>query len=198
MTLVLPFVEQQDLFEKINRDTAWNAPGNESVFKTRINAFWNPGFAASTQYDQAGFALSHYAGNVHVLGGTRRLSLADFKDGTSNTILAGEIAEEFPPWGKPGNWRDPALGLNRRPDGFGGPFPGGANLLFADGSVRFIYNGVKPKVIQALATPSGGEVISPDRVLTVIEACAASGPASLIHDSSRHREPGLTTNCRRT
>ena len=160
MTLILPFVDQQDLFEKINRDTAWNIPGNESVFKNRINAFWNPGFAAPTQYDQAGFALSHYAGNVHVLGGTRRLSLADFKDGTSNTILAAEIAEELPPWGKPGNWRDPVLGLNRRPDGFGGPFPGGANLLFADGSVRFIVDGVKPKVIQALATPSGGEKIS--------------------------------------
>jgi prepilin-type processing-associated H-X9-DG protein len=76
--------------------------------------------------------------------------------------MAGEIIHRFPPWGKPGNWRDPALGINRRADGFGGPFVGGANFLFADGSVRFIKNTVEPAVLKALGTPDGADPLETD------------------------------------
>jgi len=40
--------------------------------------------------------------------------------------------------------------------------PGGVNVTFADGSVRFVKNGVNPVTWSALGTPSGGEVISSD------------------------------------
>ena len=38
--------------------------------------------------------------------------------------------------------------------------PGGVNCLFADGSVHFIKNSISPPAWQALATRSGGEVLS--------------------------------------
>ena len=38
--------------------------------------------------------------------------------------------------------------------------PGGVNLLFADGSIRFAQNAVDPTVWRALATRDGGEVIT--------------------------------------
>ncbi|WP_435010691.1 DUF1559 domain-containing protein [Tundrisphaera lichenicola] len=41
--------------------------------------------------------------------------------------------------------------------------PGGVNFLFADGSVRFIKNTINEATYQALATRSGGEVISADQ-----------------------------------
>ena len=41
--------------------------------------------------------------------------------------------------------------------------PGGANFLFADGSVRFIKELIGFKIFQALATRKGGEVISADQ-----------------------------------
>ncbi len=41
--------------------------------------------------------------------------------------------------------------------------PGGANFLFADGSVRFIKEQVGFRVFQALATRAGGEVLSADQ-----------------------------------
>ena len=63
-----------------------------------------------------------------------------------------DLIPTFKPWGHPANWRDPAKGLNQSPEGFGGPFPGGANILFADGSVRFIKNTINPTVFRALAT----------------------------------------------
>jgi prepilin-type processing-associated H-X9-DG protein len=37
--------------------------------------------------------------------------------------------------------------------------PGGANFLFADGSVHFLSYGIQNKVMRALATMSGGEVV---------------------------------------
>jgi prepilin-type N-terminal cleavage/methylation domain-containing protein/prepilin-type processing-associated H-X9-DG protein len=40
--------------------------------------------------------------------------------------------------------------------------PGGANVGFLDGSVRFIKNAVSPQTWWALATKSGGEVVSAD------------------------------------
>jgi prepilin-type N-terminal cleavage/methylation domain-containing protein/prepilin-type processing-associated H-X9-DG protein len=39
--------------------------------------------------------------------------------------------------------------------------PGGANFLFADGSVRFLNYGIENSTLRALATMSGGEVVEP-------------------------------------
>ncbi len=38
--------------------------------------------------------------------------------------------------------------------------PGGVNLLLADGSVRFISNGIQPATWTALGTRAGGEVLN--------------------------------------
>ena len=41
--------------------------------------------------------------------------------------------------------------------------PGGANFLFADGSVRFIKELINFSIFQAIATRAGGEVLSADQ-----------------------------------
>jgi hypothetical protein len=167
MTFLLPFIEKQTLFDEIDLKLPWDHPRNIGAFKQDVDPFQNPGITAKEQiHDAARLSLTSYAGNIHVLGGTRRLTFAEITDGTANTILAGEIALGLPPWGKPGNWRDPAKGINRSPRGFGATWGSqgrpGANILLLDGSVRFIKSTVDPRVLESLGTPRGGEVVSSD------------------------------------
>ncbi len=77
--------------------------------------------------------------------------------------MAGVVAGGFRRWDDPTHWRDPALGINRSPEGCGSRNPGGANFLFADGSVKFLKDTIDPGVIKALGTPAGGEVVGADR-----------------------------------
>jgi hypothetical protein len=168
MTFLLPFLDKQALFDQLDLTLPWDHSHNLNAFKQEVDAFHNPGFLEKeANRDHQGLSLTNYAGNVHVLGGVRQLTNADITDGTASTIMAGEIAQRFPPWGRPGNWRDSAKAINRSPLGFGGPWRmhgagAGATFLFLDGSVHFVRETVDPKVLEALGTPRGGEAIATD------------------------------------
>ena len=117
--------------------------------------------------------------------------IADFLDGTSSTILVAENAGRSDYWragrrqsgrapGGGGSWADPnsRYGLHGyTADGLFSPgpcainctndqeiygfHPGGAAVLFADGSVRFLAASTRISVVAALITRAGGEVVSP-------------------------------------
>jgi prepilin-type processing-associated H-X9-DG protein len=157
---LLPFVEHHNVFTQIHFDQPWDHPDNAGPYGVIVRPYLHP--AIEARQDQAGYALSHYAANVRLIGGDVPRSLQSITDGTSNTLLAGEAAGNYKPWGSPTNWRDPALGLNRTPDGFGSPTKGGAQFLFADGSVHFLTNKVSPEVLKAMSTPDGGETLPKD------------------------------------
>jgi prepilin-type processing-associated H-X9-DG protein len=115
--------------------------------------------------------------------------LSDITDGTANTILLTEDAGRPRQWraGKPGPDQTvvggPWAGFNTgimlqgaSADGATRPgqctlnctnerevysfHPGGANAVFADGSVRFLNAGLSIRVLAALVTRAGGEVVS--------------------------------------
>ena len=161
----------------IDFQTPWNVSPNDRLYKCQMNWFLNPSIPGPV-FDNEGYGLCHFAGNSHVLavqtvnGGdahtqlnqlkseNRIRSLSDIIDGTSNTILAGTVGERFRPWGYPANVRDPSIGINRSPDGFGGA-PGWKKGLFlmCDGSVRSLSEKTDPRILKGLATPDGGEAI---------------------------------------
>jgi prepilin-type processing-associated H-X9-DG protein len=149
-TAILPYVEQDKLYARIHHDLPWDHPDNAAAFKTPVPYYYVKG---DQTHDADGFALSHYAANVRVLGAGEPTSLTRLVAGPGLTVtpLAGEAAGNYKPWGYPANWRDPALGINRSPDGFGDQSRRGANILFADGSVRYLTNEMSPEIVQALA-----------------------------------------------
>jgi hypothetical protein len=159
-TAMLPYIEQQDLYREMRLDLPWNHPHNLPWLETDIQIYQSP---AITDTKAVRLSVDHFAGNVHVLGGGA-ISFKHFKDGTSNTVIFGEAAGDFSPWGKPGNVRDPGIGINRGTYTFGNPNPRIDYVVFAlaDGSVRVVNENLDPRVLKALATPAGGEVVRDD------------------------------------
>ena len=160
-TMILPSVEEFNLYKQIDLTQPWNSPRNAPHCRQEVDMFINPSVASGDLADAEGFAVSHYAGNKLVLGSAQSLTFRDIADGNSRTVMAGEAAGNFVPWAKPTQGRDLQLGLNKSPDGFGSERRAGKTLfLMADGSVKEIVDGIDPRVLAALATPNGGEDVS--------------------------------------
>ncbi len=155
--------------EGVDFGRPWNQPPNDRLFRCQVHDFVNPAMPGRL-FDRDGYGLNHFAANVHVFPvhryqpeetkfyGVRGLSLNDIHDGAGNTIFFGTARGNFKPWGSTDGMRDPMLGINRSPDGFGGaPGSPAAIFLMGDGSTRNVNPNVDPAVLRALATPNGGE-----------------------------------------
>ena len=157
-TALLPYVQQAPLYNQINRDVAWNDPANMAHYRQAVPAYQQPSVNQTTSPD--GLSLSHYALSQQLLGPTGAgLKLRELTDGTSNTLLMGEVGSGYKTWGDPSNTRDLAGGLAPGPATFGNPSGQGAYLLLADGSVHWFASDTTPDVLRALSTPGGGEVV---------------------------------------
>ena len=131
-TAILPFIEQDNVFKQIDRAKPWSHPANAGAMRARVKPFLNP---AASEDSVNGFAASHYAGNVYVVMGDAPKTMKSFPQGNSQTILAGEVNTRIRAWGDPLNARDPRLGVNAHPDGFGAPNRP-PQFAMLDGSVR--------------------------------------------------------------
>ncbi|WP_417387961.1 DUF1559 domain-containing protein [Gimesia sp.] len=165
VTHLLPYLDQGSLYNQIDFSQPWKAEVNRSPFETRVYVMENLGVIHRFENgkrraeNQKGYQPSHYAANNQILNVNTGMKLRDIKDGASDTILAGEVSTGIKAWGDPTNFRNPQLGINASPNGFGGPYQWGAHFLLVDGSVRFISDDIDPQILKALATPNGGETV---------------------------------------
>jgi prepilin-type processing-associated H-X9-DG protein len=159
MVDLLPYVDQSPLYQQYARDQLWTDPANRLAVQTVIPAFINPSVPGNPT-DANGYAVAHYAANSQYISHLKRHRIQDTLDGTSNTIMAGDVKTGFKPWADPTNSRDPGLGLTGTADSFGSYHMGGVNVLMVDGSVRFLRTEIDPELLKALATPSGNETLS--------------------------------------
>ena len=161
-SLILPYVDNVDLANAMNFSRPWDdptpgvdgGPSNQTITSESIGIYKMPGTGLGPNQPILG-----YATNAWVIGGPTPRRLGTITDGLAQTILAGEAAGNYRPWGAPNHARDPNLGINRSRSGFGSPRPGGANFVLADGSVRFLRDATPMPLFRALATPDGGEPI---------------------------------------
>lgn len=151
-TVLLPYVWTDSILGgQIDETLPWDDSRNSGYFRGIVRCFLHPGIAPMR--DARGYGLSHYAGNVHVVGRDKELKVSETSNGISNLIVAGEAAAGFKAWGDPSNLRDPARGLTSAGDSFGDTFGIGANVLMADGSVRFISRRTSPSVLREVSIP---------------------------------------------
>ena len=161
---LLPYMDEAKLWRAYDVTKPFDHPANAAVAGTVLKAFIDPHPDWEDRRAEGGFGLSHYAGNVRVLGPGGTPRLPEIADGATQTLYAGQIGGFPAPWADPDNLRDAAAGFGTGPRQFGGPYAGGTggNFALCDGSVVFLSKSIDPAVLAALGTPDGGEETGDD------------------------------------
>ncbi|MFI5458145.1 MAG: DUF1559 domain-containing protein [Isosphaerales bacterium] len=112
---------------------------------------------------QAGLQLCNAAYNSRSTANLSNSAGARWMKGSANTTLFNTVVtpnSQVYPWSKCTDWSDTAneIEISRASSSH----PGGVNVLFADGGVRFIKDSISQLTWFALGTRAGGEVISSD------------------------------------
>jgi len=144
---ILPFVEQQPLYNQINPPFKLPAGIRQQV----LPLYSSPHGPAS-----ADTPYRVFVGNGAAFEHGRNLGVHQYGDGLSNTIFVVESAE-------PVNWADgPELLYDpKKPLPKLGIFPGGFHALMGDSSVIWLPSSTPEATIRAMITRAGGEVVLP-------------------------------------
>lgn len=154
---ILPFIEQNALYEKFNLDEPWDSETNLPLveqmpdFLKSADLELNMGQQGHTNF------LFVTGENMGGVGKPERYTFANITDGTSNTIGILEVnGDAAVPWTKPEDYV--VNEMNPRAD-LGGLRPSGFYAGIMDGSIRLIENDIDPEILYQLFTPSGGEIV---------------------------------------
>ncbi len=157
---ILPFLEQSKLYEKYQMAEAWDSPANAEVLKQMPEVFGDP--ATSETGFRVLISPTQKAGGAVFSSEPAKSGprLADVIDGLSNTICIVDSVNTVP-WTKPeGILFDGSVGLLQVSD----INPKGFNVVFVDGSVRFIPANASSILLRALVTKNGGESVTADAI----------------------------------
>jgi prepilin-type processing-associated H-X9-DG protein len=159
--VILPYIEQDNLYRRMKLDEPWNSENNAPLSKAIIKTYLSPNSTQTT--DKDGYGLTNYlaaSGKGAAFEPGKKLKIADFTDGLSNTIFAVD-SSDMTPWAKPG---DLALDFTKALPKFESAGKlGTANVLMGDGSVRTVnVKTITEKTLKAAFTRDGGEVLGAD------------------------------------
>ena len=162
--LVLPWMEEFDLYNQWRLDEPWDSPHNQSLPAPGEWCHYPRYKCPEARRDRLRKAPP-YTDYLAVVGPGmaweegKRLSLADFVDAESNTIMLVEVRGSQIHWAEPVDFDGTgSLKINSRPGlSIGSHHSGGANVLFADCSVVHLPDTTSEEEIKALLTRDGGE-----------------------------------------
>ncbi len=151
---LLPFVEEQALYEQFHLDEPWDSEHNKHLIARMPAVYRSPASRAEP-------GRTNYLGvrgQEMILAGAKGTGIAQVLDGTSNTIMVVEASDAAAVvWTRPDDFEptkeQPTKGLL-------GLYPGGFNAAFCDGSVQFLPASIDPKTLWKLFTRAGGEAVS--------------------------------------
>ena len=155
--LILPFLDQNALYDQFHLDEAWDSPHNRTLIAKMPNVLRCP---AEKEVLAAEGKTRYLAprGASTIFRGAEPVSIRDITDGVSTTIFAIDAGDELAVvWTKPDDWQfDPEPEIESI---FRSHAPGGINAMFADGAVRYLNQTIAPATLRAMLSRNGGEVI---------------------------------------
>ncbi|MEE2641468.1 MAG: DUF1559 domain-containing protein [Planctomycetota bacterium] len=160
---ILPFVEQNALYEQFHLDEPWDSEHNLKLLEKMPEIYRSPQSNAPpgmTSYravggEGAAFIAPREDGRDSPFKGNR---MRNFLDGTSNTVLLVEASDKMAvPWTKPNVLPIKNINVMSVAPLFGF-YRDGTNFLLADGSVMFLSNKITADSLKKWLTIAGGEI----------------------------------------
>ncbi len=154
--LILPFMDQQALFEQIDFSKPWDDPVNRAAANTVVPVYQCE--ATSIEPTQTTYvAVVDPKGIMTGSEPTRKRDVEYFRggDGLSNTIMIVEADADNAVHWMSAEDIDMETHIRRAPTAHNA----GSYALFADGAVLFIPSSISPVLQEALITKQGDEVI---------------------------------------
>ena len=168
--LLLPYLEQNELYKRYRFDEPWDGPNNRKLAALMPEVFRCPSHEHHLEEHGGDVELAKthtvyvaIRGHGTAFPGASSSKMKQFEDGTSNSVLVFEWV------GKPVHWMDPR---DASPAEFARlaeldkdaehHHSGGTQALFGDGRVLFLSFGVSRKILRALTTIAGGDELPPD------------------------------------
>lgn len=153
-TLILPFMEHQVTYEKIDLSKPWDDPANQLAASEIIDAYQCPSNGPSST-DTTYVAVVDPSG---IFIGPTGTSFSDIPDGTSNTLMVAEVAPELAVhWMSP---EDVDLATFATMSNLTFPHAGLSHVAMADGAVQNISISTSSEQLEAMVTKDGGETVT--------------------------------------
>lgn len=149
-TLLLPFLDQKELYGRIDLSKSWDDPVNLAVAELSLECYRCP--SSHMSGNQTSYQV--VVGQMTCFTGSSAISYRDITDGTSNTISVVEASDHVAvPWMSPNDLDEKRFMEMIR--GYEPNHESGNHALFADGAVRFIKSTIDPVTYVSLVTRYG-------------------------------------------
>jgi len=151
-TLILPYIEQKALYEKIDLSKAWDDPVNKAAYDSNVSVYRCP--SANSPVGQTTYLAVVAPGSC--LQAAKPRPVAEITDSYDTTLMVIEVdAGRAVHWMSPSDASEPVV-LN-----FGQAKPQshvtGTQGLFAAGKVQFLNQATKPQTLRAMISIAGND-----------------------------------------
>jgi prepilin-type processing-associated H-X9-DG protein len=159
--LLLPYLEYDDLYQRVKLDEPWNSPHNLALFESAETPEVYRCRSAEGDPRETSYVMIVGPGTISDGPNARRRE--HVADGLGKTIVVAEATDSGIRWYEPADleFDDMAFTINApKGKGIRSGHGGLAHALFADGSVHAIFDDVDSGILKALITIAGGEDVT--------------------------------------